>query len=302
MHQPKEPDYSSPPQLPTRWWSREMTAVVTGANKGIGFALVRRLAEMGLTVILTARDDGRGRKALESLKQEGFHHRLHFYCLDVSNPTSINAFVSWFTANFAALDILINNAAVSFNDIEENTVDHAETVMKINFYGAKLLTQALLPFFRRSPSVSRILNITSRLGSINKVRNPRIKQVLRDENLKEEHIDGIVQLFLENVKDGTWRSQGWPEIWTEYAVSKLALNAYTWVLAKREEGRRLSVNCFCPGFTQTAMTGGRGTHSAQDAAEVAASLVLLPPEKLPSGKFYMGFGPFNNINCTYSKL
>lgn len=61
----------------------------------------------------------------------------------------------------------MNNAAVSFNEINENSVKHAETVINTNFYGAKLLTEALLPMFRRSPSTSRILNISSRLGSLN---------------------------------------------------------------------------------------------------------------------------------------
>lgn len=62
--------------------------------------------------------------------------------------------------------IQVNNAAVSYNDIGENSVERAETVMKTNYFGAKLLTQALLPFFRRSSSSSRILNLTSRLGSL----------------------------------------------------------------------------------------------------------------------------------------
>lgn len=60
----------------------------------------------------------------------------------------------------------VNNAAVSFNDIYQNSVENAETVMKTNFYGAKLLTEALLPYFRSSASKSRILNITSRLGTV----------------------------------------------------------------------------------------------------------------------------------------
>jgi carbonyl reductase 1 len=65
------------------------------------------------------------------------------------------------------LIIQVNNAGVTFNEIDENSVEHAETVIKTNFYGAKLLTEALLPMFRRSPSTSRILNISSRLGSLN---------------------------------------------------------------------------------------------------------------------------------------
>uniref|UniRef100_A0A453CB93 Uncharacterized protein n=1 Tax=Aegilops tauschii subsp. strangulata TaxID=200361 RepID=A0A453CB93_AEGTS len=61
----------------------------------------------------------------------------------------------------------VNNAAVSFNEIDTNSVEHAETVLNTNFYGTKLLTEALLPLFRRSPATSRILNISSQLGLLN---------------------------------------------------------------------------------------------------------------------------------------
>ncbi|KAA8532146.1 hypothetical protein F0562_006712 [Nyssa sinensis] len=270
-----------------RWWSKDTVAIVTGANKGIGFALVKRLAELGLTVILTARDNAKGLKAVESLRSLRLH--VHFCTLDVSDTDSIKTFVSWFKETFQALDILVNNAAVSFNEIHENSVKHAETVIKTNFYGPKLLTEALLPLFRFSDSISRILNISSRLGSINKLRNPKIKEMLlNEETLSEEKIEGMVNLFLENVKSGTWKSQGWPEVWTEYAVSKLALNAYSKLLGKCFEGRGLCVNCFCPGFTQTSMTGGKGTHTADAAADLGARLALLPPGDLPTGKFYIG--------------
>lgn len=67
----------------------------------------------------------------------------------------------------------------------------------------------------------------------------------------------MVSLFLENVRNRTWNEQGWPEIWPEYAVSKLAINAYSRVLARRYYGPRLSVNCFCPGFTRTYVNDRR---------------------------------------------
>ena len=79
---------------------------MTGANKGIGFALVRRLAELGLTVVLTARDTGRGLAAVEALKNEGFH--VHFGCLDISNQNSIEKFVTWFQQAFGVVDILVS--------------------------------------------------------------------------------------------------------------------------------------------------------------------------------------------------
>ncbi|XP_058094290.1 (+)-neomenthol dehydrogenase [Magnolia sinica] len=282
----------------TRWWSKETVAVVTGANKGIGFALVRKLLELGLTVVLTSRDPLNGIRAVESLRAQGLH--VDFCQLDVADPASVDAFASWLREEFGGLDILVNNAAVSFNDVDENSVGHAETVIKTNYFGPKLLIEALLPLFRRSDSISRILNISSRLGLLNKVRNPALRELLSDdERLSEAIIEGVVDRFLDDVKTGTWdrADQGWPKLWTDYSVSKLALNVYSRLLAKRNEGLGLSINCFCPGFTKTAMTRGRGNHTAEIAAEIGARIALLPPDKLPSGKFFIG-----SKNSIYSKL
>ncbi|KAG5038523.1 hypothetical protein JHK86_019363 [Glycine max] len=282
--------FPCPSSCLTRWWSRETVAVVTGGNKGIGFALVNRLAELGVSVVLTARDRQRGEAAVENLRKQGLGDFVHFLLLDVSDPLSVLTFASSFQAKFGAtLDILVNNAGVSYNELDENSVEHAESVIKTNFYGPKLLIEALLPLFRcSSSSITRVLNVSSRLGSLDKVRNGEMRAVLEREDLMEEHIDGVVGTFLRDVRNGTWKSQGWPSYWTEYAVSKLALNAYSRMLAKRYsyEGSGLSVNCFCPGFTQTAMTKGKGTHTADDAAALAATLALLPPHLLPTGKFF----------------
>lgn len=82
-------------------------AIVTGANKGIGFAVARRMAELGLRVVLTARDKERGCKAVEALRAQGLHN-VAFSCLDVSDPSSIKSFTSRFTKSYAVLDILVS--------------------------------------------------------------------------------------------------------------------------------------------------------------------------------------------------
>ncbi|XP_027920817.1 (+)-neomenthol dehydrogenase [Vigna unguiculata] len=297
--------FPSPSLLLTRWWTTETVAVVTGGNKGIGFALVKRFAELGVSVVLTARNKQRGEAAVETLREEGFGDYVHFLLLDVSDPVSVSTFASSFKTKFGStLDILVNNAGVSYNELEENSVDHAESVMKTNFYGPKLLIQALLPLFRRSSSsITRVLNVSSRLGSLDKVRNAEIRAVLEREELMEEEIEGVVGMFLRDVREGRWKKEGWPSYWTEYAVSKVALNAYSRVLAKRYsyEGSGLSVNCFCPGFTQTSMTKGKGTHTAEAAAACAATLALLPPHLLPTGKFFSLGRAATFLNAT-SKL
>ncbi|KAH9622522.1 hypothetical protein KSS87_010568 [Heliosperma pusillum] len=212
----------------TRWWGKETTSIVTGANRGIGFAVAKRLAELGVTVILTARDASKGVQAMELLKSQGLGDYIHFSALDISQPQSITAFASWFNHKFGVLDIL-------------------------------------------------------------NVRNPETKATLEDvENLSEEVIEEVVNSFLKHVKQGVWENEGWPEHWTDYSVSKLALNAYSKLLAKELENCNITVNCFCPGFTQTGMTGGKGSRSADIAANIAAKLALLPPHYLPTGRFVAG--------------
>lgn len=80
--------------------------MVTGANQGIGFAVVKRLSELGVTVVLTARNVEKGSLAVDSLRRIGLRN-VHFFCLDVSDASSINAFVSWFRSKFGVLDILV---------------------------------------------------------------------------------------------------------------------------------------------------------------------------------------------------
>ncbi|KAF8704253.1 hypothetical protein HU200_031752 [Digitaria exilis] len=307
------------------WWSRETVAVVTGANRGIGHALAARLAEHGLTVVLTARDGERGETAAAPLRARGL--AVVFRRLDVSDPASVAEFAAWLRDALGGLDVLVGNQkpAVFFffpqlvsrpcvwmerrnsaaparfqQEIDTNSVEHAETVLRTNFYGAKMLTEALLPLFRQSPATSRILNISSQLGLLNKVRDPSLKAMLQDEDtLTEAAIEAMASRFLAQVKDGTWGEQGWPKVWTDYSVSKLALNAYSRLLARRLQARgaRVSVNCFCPGFTRTDMTKGWGKRTAEEVADVGARLALLPPAELPTGTFFKWCTP-----QLYSKL
>ena len=130
-----------------------------------------------------------------------------------------------------------------------------------------------------------------------KVRDPSLRRMLLDEErLTERAIEDMASRFLAQVKDGTWQDHGWPAVWTDYAVSKLAINAYSRLLAARLRGT-VAVNCFCPGFTRTDMTRGWGKRTAEEAGRVAAGLALLPPADLPTGKFFKWCTP-----QLYSKL
>ncbi|XP_074317135.1 (+)-neomenthol dehydrogenase-like [Silene latifolia] len=275
-----------------RWWTSETIAVVTGGNRGIGFEISRQLAGHGVTVVLTSRDATVGIEAVKVLREVGLS--VEFHQLDIVDPASIKEFGDWLNDTYGGLDILVNNAGVNFNLGTENSIEHAEQVINTNYYGTKQVTEAMIPLMKPSTSGSRIVNVSSRLGRSSGRRN-RIsdvslrEQLSDDDSLTEELIDTTLKNFLEQVKDGSWTSGGWPQTYTDYSMSKLALNCYTRYMSKkladRPEGDKISINCFCPGWVKTAMTGWVGNMSVEDGADTGVWLALLP-EQQASGKFF----------------
>ncbi|XP_055828064.1 uncharacterized protein LOC129896233 [Solanum dulcamara] len=275
-----------------RWWSSETVAVVTGANRGIGFEIAHQLASHGVTVVLTSRETAVGEEAVKIFQEGGLN--VAFHQLDIVDPASIQTFCDWIKETYGGLDILINNAGVNFNFGKENSVEFAEMVIQVNYFGTKNMIKALVPLMRPSPAGSRIVSVTSRLGRLNSKRNGisnvSVRQQLEDvDSLSEEVIDKTVNKFLEQVKDGTWESGGWPHVFTDYSLSKLAVNAYSRLMARifeeRPEGHKIYVNCYCPGWVKTAMTGWAGHVSIEEAADTAVWLALLP-DQFVSGKFF----------------
>ncbi|CAN4086544.1 unnamed protein product [Withania somnifera] len=275
-----------------RWWSSETIAVVTGANRGIGFEIAHQLALHGVTVVLTSRETAVGEEAVKVLQEGGLN--VAFHQLDIVDPASIQAFCEWIKETYGGLDILINNAGVNFNLGKDNSVEFAEMVIQVNYFGTKNMIKALIPLMRPSPAGARIVSVTSRLGRLNSKRhgisNATVRKQLEDVNsLSEEVIDNIMNTFLEQVKDGTWESGGWPHVQTDYSLSKLAVNTYTRLMARifdeRPEGQKIYINCYCPGLVKTAMTGWAGHVSPEEAADTAVWLALLP-DQFVSGKFF----------------
>ncbi|MCD7458467.1 hypothetical protein HAX54_038342 [Datura stramonium] len=275
-----------------RWWSSETIAVVTGGNRGIGFEIVHQLALHGVTVVLTSRETAVGEEAAKVLQEGGLN--VAFHQLDIVDPESIQTFCDWIKETYGGLDILINNAGVNFNIGKDNSVEFAEMVIQVNYFGTKNMIKALVPLMRPSPAGARIVSVTSRLGRLNSkqngISNVTVRKQLEDvESLSEEVIDNTVNTFLEQVKEGTWESGGWPQVFTDYSLSKLAVNAYTRLMARifeeRPEGHKIYINCYCPGWVKTAMTGWAGHVPIEDAADTAVWLALLP-DQFVSGKFF----------------
>lgn len=194
------------------------TAVVTGANRGIGRDLARQLTEKGYTVVLGARRLSTGTQVAHELDPTG--ERVLPCQLDVTDTGSVTAMADWVTTTLGRCDVLVNNAAIDY-DSDQRAVSadlhRVQRAMQTNLLGAWQTTQALLPLLRRSAH-PRIVNVSSEGGSISQMTG------------------------------------GTPA----YSVSKAALNALTRLLAGELTVDHILVNAVCPGWTDTDMgQGGR---------------------------------------------
>lgn len=123
-----------------------------------------------------------------------------------------------------------------------------------------------------------------------KLENVDLREKLSNvDTLSEELIDETVNTFLKQVEDGTWKEGGWPQSYTDYAVSKLAVNTYTRFMAKelseQPDGQKIYINCYCPGWVKTALTGYAGSITVEEGADTGVWLSLLPDQAI-TGKFF----------------
>jgi NAD(P)-dependent dehydrogenase (short-subunit alcohol dehydrogenase family) len=141
-------------------------ALVTGANRGIGREVCRQLAELGLHVVLTARDRQQGEAAALSMRESGLD--VIFCPLDVTDPTSVAAAQAFVEEQYGRLDILVNNAAIYPDEdttIFDVPLDIVEQTMRVNLYGPLLLCRAFAPGMRRR-NYGRIVNVSSEAGQL----------------------------------------------------------------------------------------------------------------------------------------
>ncbi|MGY3211096.1 SDR family oxidoreductase [Mucilaginibacter sp. HD30] len=225
-------------------------ALITGANKSIGFETARQLLKKGYFVYLGSRDASRGDEAVNKLKGEGFDN-VELLQIDVSDPASVEAAGK----KVAELDVLINNAGI-LGGMEQSaqTVDLGtiREVYDTNFFGAINVTQTFLPTLEKS-AAPRIVNVTSGLGSLTL------------------HSDPNWQYY--QVKTAA------------YGTSKTALNAYTVVLAYELKDTAFKVNAVDPGYTQTDFNHHNGPGKIEDAAAIIVNYATLGADG-PNGKFF----------------
>ncbi|CAI7847156.1 unnamed protein product [Closterium sp. NIES-54] len=269
-------------------WAREgrpAVALVTGANKGIGFYIARGLAGEGLTTVLTARDPGLGQEAAKKLQEEGLQG-VEFHQLDISDQSSIDSFARWLKDTHGGLDVLVNNAGMAYKG---NTfgAEEAKNTIDTNYRGTRAVCEALLPLLRPSKAGARIVNVGSSAGKL-RIVSSALKARFTSPTLTATNLDALAEEFITGISEGTYKGAGWPE--SMYGVSKLLENAYTRVLARqvegRQEGEKVFANACCPGWCATDMSSWRGRKTAEEGADTPVFLSLAPPEKVGTGQFY----------------
>ncbi len=225
--------------------SEGRVALVTGANRGIGFETCRQLAKLGVTVLLTARREEAAREAAGRLKAEKL--LVTPFGLDVTDPATVQLVARQVEASSGRLDVLVNNAGVFLDrNATADRVEPAllEQTLQVNLIGALRVTQAFIPLMKRH-DYGRIVNLSSSLGCLTEMGSHH----------------------------------------PAYRISKTALNALTRVLAADLMGSNILVNAVCPGWVKTDMGGPHAERPVADATETILWLATLPSGGPTGGLF-----------------
>jgi NAD(P)-dependent dehydrogenase (short-subunit alcohol dehydrogenase family) len=221
-------------------------ALVTGANKGIGYEIAAGLGALGHRVGVAAREEGRREAAVEKLRAEGVD--AFGVALDVTFDESVRAAAEVVEEQVGRLDVLVNNAGIGGAWPQDPTtldLDVLRTVLDTNVFGVIRVTNALLPMLRRS-AAPRIVNVSSNMGSLTLRTGP---------------------------------------IMAAYAPSKTLLNAVTVQYARQLAGTGILVNAACPGYVATDFTGHQGSRTPEQGAATPLRLATLPADG-PTGSFF----------------
>ncbi|XP_021500503.1 carbonyl reductase [NADPH] 3 [Meriones unguiculatus] len=253
-------------------------ALVTGANKGIGFAITRELCrKFSGDVVLTARDEARGRAAVQQLQAEGLSPRFH--PLDIDDLQSIRALRDFLRREYGGLNVLVNNAGIAFRMDDPTPFDvQAEVTLKTNFFATRNVCTELLPIMKPH---GRVVNVSSLQGS-RALENcsEQLQERFRCDTLTEGDLVDLMKKFVEDTKNEVHEREGWPD--SAYGVSKLGVTVLTRILARQLEEKRkadrILLNACCPGWVKTDMAGAQGSRTVEQGAETPVYLALLPPD------------------------
>ncbi len=234
------------------------SALVTGANKGIGYEIAAGLGALGYTVGVGARDATRRDDAVARLRDAGVD--AFGVPLDVTEDDSVTAAAALVEERIGRLDALVNNAGITGGQEQRPTtadLDVVRTVLETNVLGVIRVTNAMLPLLRRSPS-PRIVNVSSGVGSL-----------ARQSGSVGEATAGPVAVA--------------------YSPSKTSLNAVMLQYVRELAGTDVLINAACPGYVATDLNGFRGVRTPQQGAATPIRLATLP-DGGPTGGFFEDAG------------
>jgi NAD(P)-dependent dehydrogenase (short-subunit alcohol dehydrogenase family) len=233
------------------------TAIVTGANRGVGRGIAKQLVLLGYRVILTSRDELKGKQTINELKQEigaKMPGDFIYHQLDVTNCESIKRLRDFVVSEYAAADVLVNNAAVlldQYGRVLQTPLDIYRITTETNVYGPLMLCQMFIPMMLER-NYGRVVNVSSGAGQVENMTNDM----------------------------------------TAYRLSKIALNGLTLMLANSVEGTNVLVNAGCPGWVRTDMGSPDAPRSVEEGAEGIVWLATLP-DGGPHGGFFRDKQPIS---------
>jgi len=229
------------------------TALITGANKGIGFETAKQLVQLGYFVYLGSRDIAKGIDAINKLKNAGLYNAEAIE-IDVTNINSIKQAKQVLETKIEVLDVLINNAGIAGEqpqNISTGEIENLRQVFETNFFGAVQTTQQFIDLLKKSNGPV-IVNVSSELGSLtvhSSTQNPNYA------------------------------------IYDAYSCSKTALNAFTVMLANEFRNTNFKINSVSPGYTATDLNQHKGIQTAEQGAKYIVKYATLGNDG-PTGGFF----------------
>lgn len=228
--------------------------LVTGANQGIGFEIAKKLnvEHENYHVIMAGRRKQAIEEAAEKLKAEGFS--VEPLVLDQSSDDSVAAAAKAVDEKHGHLDVLINNAAISnishsADGKPLSTREQFQHILDTNVAGVQIVTDAFIPLLEKSTKTKRIVFISSGLGSVSMLADPKLGSSFRKVNA------------------------------THYTTSKAALNQLALhYVVRYEDDKSWKLNICCPGFCATNLNAYSGTNTAESGAINACRLATLGPD------------------------
>ena len=235
--------------------------LITGSTDGIGKQTALDLAEMGATVIVHGRDHERTKSVVSELKKATENNNIDFLIADFSSLEEVKKFSNQLHEKYDRLDVLINNAGVYMRQ-KELSKDGFEMTFAVNHLSHFLLTYLILDLIKK-PDHSRIINVAS---------------------MAHAHEMDFDNLQAEKFFDG----------YTAYSLSKLCNILFTYELARRLEGTRITVNCLHPGVIKTKLLRvgwGLGGDSLESGSRTSVYLASSPEVENVTGRYYANSRP-----------